>query len=294
MLPGSNQPTIAPMKQFLMLAGFFALHYHACTSPSNEVVEAEEMPLAQVISDTLITRFPPPQGYVPVPATRGSFAHFLQHFPMKPQGSAVHLYDGRLKDNQHVHAGVLDIDVGKRDLQQCADAVMRLRAEYLFQTKQPQFISFNFVNGFAASYSRWANGERIRMNGNKCYWQAGAAPDHSYNNFRKYLDIVFAYASTISLSKQLHRKPIAQLEAGDVFIEAGSPGHAVIVMAVSREKTSDKKIFLLAQSYMPAQEMHILVNKENSKLSPWYEVPEGGILQTPEWRFNTANNIYRF
>lgn len=277
-----------------MLAGFFSLHYHACTSPSNKVVEAEKMPLAQVISDTLIMRFPPPQGYVPVPAARGSFAHFLQHFPMKPHGSAVHLYDGSLKGNQHIHAGVLDIDVGKRDLQQCADAVMRLRAEYLFQTKQPQFISFNFVNGFVAPYSRWANGERIRINGNECYWQAGAAPDHSYNNFRKYLDIVFAYASTISLSKQLHLKPIAQLEAGDVFIEAGSPGHAVIIMAVAREKTSGKKIFLLAQSYMPAQEMHILLNKENRKLSPWYEVPESNILQTPEWLFKAAENIYRF
>lgn len=277
-----------------MLAGFFSFHYHACTSPSNEVVEAEETTLVQVISDTLITRFPPPQGYVPVPAARGSFAHFLKHFPMKPRGSAVHLYDGRLKGNQHVHAGVLNMDVGNRDLQQCADAVMRLRAEYLFQTKQPQLISFNFVNGFSAPYSRWANGERIMFNGNHCFWKAGAAPDHSYNNFRKYLDIVFAYASTISLSKQLHRKPIAQLEAGDAFIEAGSPGHAVIVMAVAREKTSGKKIFLLAQSYMPAQEIHILVNKENHELSPWYEVPEDGILQTPEWGFKAAENIYRF
>ena len=277
-----------------MLAGFLSFHCHACTSHSSEVVEAEEMPPALAISDALINRFPPPDGYEPVPAARGSFAHFLQHFPMKPHGSAVHLYDGRLKSNQHVHAGVLDIDVGKRDLQQCADAVMRLRAEYLFQTKQSQLISFNFVNGFVAPYSRWANGERVRINGNECYWQQSTAPDHSYSSFRKYLDIVFAYASTISLSKQLHRKPIAQLEAGDVFIEAGSPGHAVIVMAVAREKTFGKKIFLLAQSYMPAQEMHILVNKHNRKLSPWYEVPEGNILETPEWRFKAAENIYRF
>ncbi|MCM5528713.1 DUF4846 domain-containing protein [Parasegetibacter sp. NRK P23] len=282
------------MKQLCILAGLLSLYGHACTFQPDALSSEEEIPAQATPSDTLLLRFPPPAGYELVPAARNTFVHFLHHFPMKPHGSAVYLYDGRLKANQQVHAGVLDIDVGKRDLQQCADAVMRLRAEYLFQTKQPQLISFNFVNGFSATYSRWANGERIQFNGNHCSWKAGAAADHSYINFRKYLDIVFAYASTISLSKQLHRKPIAQLEAGDVFIEAGSPGHAVIVMAVAREKTFGKKIFLLAQSYMPAQDIHILVNKENRKLSPWYEVPEDGILQTPEWRFNTANNIYGF
>lgn len=282
------------MKQLCILTGLLSLYGHACTFHPDALSSEEEIPVQTIPSDTLVLRFPPPAGYELAPAPSNTFAYFLQRFPMKPHGSAVHLYDGRLKVNQRAHAGVLDIDVGKRDLQQCADAVMRLRAEYLFQTKQYQLISFNFVNGFSAPYSRWANGERILFNGNHCSWKAGAAPDYSYNNFRKYLDIVFAYASTISLSKQLHRKPLAQLEAGDVFIEAGSPGHAVIVMAVAREKTFGKKIFLLAQSYMPAQEIHILVNKENRKLSPWYEVPEGGILQTPEWRFNTANNIYRF
>ncbi|MGV3766280.1 MAG: DUF4846 domain-containing protein [Chitinophagaceae bacterium] len=282
------------MKQLCMLAGFISFYCHACNFNADDISFREETPPTTAGSDTLVFRFPPPDGYEPVETTKGSFADFLQHFPLKPQGSPVHLYNGRLKTNQRVHAAVLDIDVGARDLQQCADAVMRLRAEYLFQTKQYRQISFNFVNGFSAPYTRWANGERIRFNGNNCSWQAGAAPDHSYNNFRKYLNMVFAYASTISLSKQLHQKPIAQLEAGDVFIEAGSPGHAVIVMAVAREKTFGKKRFLLAQSYMPAQEIHILINKENRKLSPWYEVPDDSILETPEWQFNSAENIYRF
>ncbi len=33
-----------------------------------------------------------------------------------------------------------------------------------------------------------------------------------------------------------------------------------------------KKVYLLAQSYMPAQQIHILVNPANSLLSPWYEL----------------------
>lgn len=45
-------------------------------------------------------------------------------------------------------------------------------------------------------------------------------------------------------------------------------------------------IFMIAQSYMPAQEIHILVNPANSKLSPWYELNFEAKLKTPQWEFN--------
>ena len=41
----------------------------------------------------------------------------------------IYLFNGRLRDNQSTHFAVLDIPVGDKDLQQCADAMMRLRAE---------------------------------------------------------------------------------------------------------------------------------------------------------------------
>ena len=43
------------------------------------------------------------------------------------------------------------------------------------------------------------------------------------------------------------------------------------------------KIFLLAQSYMRAQDMHILLNPVNEKLSPWYEITDDIIC--PEYAF---------
>ncbi|MDE6162595.1 MAG: DUF4846 domain-containing protein, partial [Bacteroides sp.] len=42
------------------------------------------------------------------------------------------------------------------------------------------------------------------------------------------------------------------------------------------------------QSYMPAQQIHILANPVSRSLSPWYELAETDTekLYTPEWIFS--------
>ncbi len=111
--------------------------------------------------------------------------------------------------------------------------------------------------------------------------------------FDKYLERVFGMCGSASLSKQL--KPVnrfSQIEPGDVIIRGGFPGHAVIVMDVA-VNDSGKKIYLLAQSYMPAQDIHVLKNPGNTDLSPWYEVNEENIIITPEYSF-TKNELRRW
>lgn len=119
---------------------------------------------------TIKTRFNVPENYKRFESNKGSFADYLQNFPLKPHNSKVYLYNGDLKYRQDVHAAVLDISVGKKDLQQCADATMRLRAEYLFNQKKYDDIHFNFTNGFKAEYSKWRQGFRIKVDGNKVSW----------------------------------------------------------------------------------------------------------------------------
>src|SRR6185369_7802913 len=92
---------------------------------------------------TLVARFPAPAAAVRVPVAAGSFGAFLRELPLLPDGTPVHLFDGSLKPRQDVHAAVVDLDVAPRDLQQCADAVMRLRAEYLFSIGLFAKISFH-------------------------------------------------------------------------------------------------------------------------------------------------------
>jgi hypothetical protein len=241
---------------------------------------------------TVKERFSPPSGYQRREAEEGSFAQYLQNLPLKAQGSAVYYYDGRRKANE-VQAAVIDMDVGKRDLQQCADAIMRLRAEYLYEKQAWSDIHFNFTNGFEARYDKWKDGYRIRVDGNRCNWVGGSPAGTGYASFRKYLDMVFSYAGTLSLSKELPRISLEEIRIGDIFIRGGSPGHAVIIVDMAVHTETGEKLFLLAQSYMPAQDIHVLINPADEDLSPWYRIPESGPIYTPEWTFQ-RDELARF
>jgi len=172
----------------------------------------------------------------------------------------VHYFDGREKWNRSVYCAVVDMEIGKRDLQQCADAVIRLQAEYLYKHKAYDRIHFNFTNGFRADYTKWAEGYRISVKGNQVSWYKSKEKDYSYKTFRAYLDVVFAYAGTLSLAKELTSVPVTSMQIGDVLIQGGSPGHAVIVVDMAENPATGEKLYLLAQSYMPAQDIQVLVN----------------------------------
>ncbi len=235
------------------------------------------------------TRFNPPEGFVREMLDENSFQNYLENLPLKPHGTPVYLYNKEKKYRQNVHAAVIEMDTGKRDLQQCADAVMRLRAEYLFGQKKYGNIHFNFTNGFNATYSKWRSGNRISVKGNEVKWVSSSSESTSYKSFRKYLDMVFGYAGTWSLEKEMNKIDLAEMQIGDVFIQGGSPGHAIIVVDMAVNKTTNKKVFMLAQSYMPAQDMHVLKKPNNKNISPWYELGSGEIIETPEWDFNRGD-----
>lgn len=50
------------------------------------------------------------------------------------------------------------------------------------------------------------------------------------------------------------------------------------------ENQQGEKVFLLAQSYMPAQDIQILKNTYDN-MSPWYRTTAFKKLYTPEWTF---------
>ncbi len=240
----------------------------ACTnrSSSNALEKdtnvLERQKVFQDISYNQIKNIPLPDGFERTQLEESSFANWLEDVPLK-KDKTVYKYDGTPKYNQLAQFAVLDISVGTKDLQQCADAVMRLRAEYLFAQKR--YDEIVFID-----------------NANKKY--AFSLP-YNRENFAKYLESVFGMCGSASLAKQLKFKnDFIGIEAGDVIIRGGFPGHAVIVMDIAKNKDGEK-IYLLAQSYMPAQDIHVLINPMDENLSPWYKVSEDNIIKTPEYLF---------
>lgn len=233
-----------------------------CQQPSAGIAHRPDPGTATIFT---IVDIPLPAGFTRLPAGGNSFTTWLRSIKVK-KDPQVYLYNGRLKNNQDAQFAVLDIPVGTKDLQQCADAVMRMRAEYLYQQNRTGEISF------------------ADNNGKKYNCPAGA----DRKNFERYLESVFAYCGTASLEKQLRRVPVFNnIQPGDVLIKGGFPGHAVMVMDVATD-SSGRKLYLLAQSYMPAQDIHILKNPMYENLSPWYLAEKGNnlFIYSPEWTFS--------
>jgi len=169
-------------------------------------------------------------------------------------------------------------------LQQCADAVIRLRAEYLFAKKDFKAIHFNFTSGFNCDFIHYAEGYRYQRNG---FWKKQAAKDYSYASFLRYLDLVFSYAGTLSLEKEMKKvDKQTQIQAGNLFIKGGSPGHCFIVMNVSINPAGQRK-FMLAQSFIPAQNIQLLQYG-----SPWFSLDKPVYL--PYGEIVNAANLRRF
>ena len=241
------------------------------------------------VANTIINRVDVPDGFERLDFDEGSFGHWLRRLPLKPGKPDVKLYDGNLKYNQEAHEYVLDLDVGEKDLQQCADACMRLRSEYLYDKKNYESLHFNYTNGAKVGFQKWASGYYPIPKGSKVTWVQKSSCNDSYGSFKKYMIQIFNYAGTASLSKEMITKTIHEIAPGDLFILGGHPGHSVMVMDVAIHSETGEKAFILAQSYMPAQEMHILKNPENSSSSPWYKVNEiGEEFATPEWMFERS------
>lgn len=237
--------------------------------------------------NTIKERFSPPKDYEWVDEKSDSFGYFIENFKLKPYGSQILKYDGSPIATQHLHEAIFDIDTGNKDLQQCADAVIRLRAEYLYKMKRFDEIKFHFTSGDLLSWNDYKNGTRGIVNGNSVSFRKMSAFDDSYQGFRNYLDLIFNYAGTISLNKET--KPVTQnsdLKTGDILITPGSPGHIVFIAGVAKNKEG-KKVFLLGEGFTPAQSIHLLSNPFNKNISPWYD------LDINEQETKTARYIFK-
>lgn len=236
----------------------------------------------QEVTVPLASRFAPPAGFRRAPVEAASFGGWLRGLPLRPAGAVVD-YRGRviLEEGDPRFAAVVALDEGKADLQQCADSIVRLHAEWLW-SRGERAISYRAASGAAMPLSRWLGGERPAAEGNALVWKgsARASDRDDHGAFRKYLDAVFTWANTGALARDAAKVDLGALRPGDFFVLAGAPGHAVLVLDVAVSEGGSRAV-LLGQGYMPAQSFHVL---RASAREAWFALdPEEGGVQTPFW-----------
>jgi len=235
---------------------------------------------------TVSERINLPEGYVRSVYLAGSFQKYIQDYQLKEFGAKVINYDGSDYGYQSGHVGILEIPVPSNGLQQCADALMRIRAEYLWDQNRKEEIGFNFTSGHYCSWKNYSEGFRPKINGSHVSFHKTAFVNTSQENFYKYLNLIYTYAGTQSLFDELPKlTSVNDIEIGDMLIYPGSPGHVIMVVDVARNDLGEK-LFIFAQGNTPAQSVHMLKNHTNIGLSPWYEIELGAYLEIPTYYFN--------
>lgn len=246
----------------LLIAGFKHITAEATITTKSSYLPAVQKEVVITIQD-----IPLPEGFTRIKEDTGTFAEWLRNFPLK-KDNTVRLYNGQPVEQQYLHYTVLNLSTGDKDLQQCADAVMRLRAEYFFSRREYNKICFAGGPGTIYNYTDFA-----RKHGN---W--------NHDGLMKFMETVFINCGTYTVDDMTQPRAIKNIQPGDVFVKAGAPGHAMIVADVAENATGER-VFLLAQSFMPAQDMHIVINPVNATLSPWYNIHGSSNIETPGWVF---------
>jgi hypothetical protein len=239
---------------------------------------------------TISSRVNVPKDYKRVSYDKGSFQDYIRNYKLKPFGSKIINFDDSEYFWQGGHIGVLEIPVPKNGLQQCADALIRIRSEYLWDNNRKDDIGFNFTSGHYCSWNKYAEGYRPTINGNKVTFNKTAAANHSKENFYNYLNLLYMYSGTLSLFNELKSIDDSDLKIGDMLIKGGSPGHIVMICDEIINENGEK-LFLLFQGNTPAQSVHLVKNLEDSNISPWYQLKEAQVVPVSNYTFSSSKFV---
>lgn len=195
-----------------------------------------------------------PAGYERIAGEDPRYSEFLRSIPLKENGTPVMKYTGEKASagTQVRSYAVLDIPL-LSNAEQCADAAMHIRADYLFRTGQYGKICFY---NYAKLPMKYLGGRSAKA-------------------FNAYLRSVFNTCNTTTLVNSLDNRELKDIQPGDVFVYKVRPGHqyghAIMVVDVAENPKNGRRMFLLAEGSTPACDIHILRNT-GRRSSPWFYV----------------------
>lgn len=215
--------------------------------------------VALASAESLQAAFPTPAGATRAPAD--AFGEWLRGLPLRPTGTVVETWSGA--QVAMPAARVVELPLVPGDLQQCADSILRLRATWMREAGRSP--AFHYTSGWLSRWSDWAGGARPLVRGSVVSSRTGAASvDHSDAAFERWLTDLFTYAGTRSLP--MDTVADTHPDPGDIVVNPGSPGHAVLVLDIASDGT--RSWALIGQGYMPAMSFHVV----NGPDGGWYPI----------------------
>ncbi|HZK64912.1 MAG TPA: DUF4846 domain-containing protein [Puia sp.] len=179
--------------------------------------------------------------------------------------------------NQLWRSGFLFIFEDQYNIWQSRNRHIKFPTEYLFSQKRFNEIAFHFTNGVSYDWASYCRGIRPviqNRSGLQTFVQIALPQEKTHESLRNYLDIIYTYAGTVSLCKEL--KPANKLETGTVIIYRGCPGHCCLIVDMVVRNKKDT-VYKLVEGCMPAQSIYVLANPYEPDLSPWYNLSKTNI-----------------
>jgi len=181
---------------------------------------------------------PPPAGFTRTQEAEGSFGAWLQNLPL------------------NIGTAAIGAAAGKNGPLRGIGGLMKLRAEYLYAKRLAEKIQFIVAPGFGTPYVEWLDGYRLSASQDVVAWLRTTAvagpPDYSYAGFKAFANAVLSPADPASLTTQLAKVGgIGDVRVGDVFVNAGATGSAMIVVDTAVDGAGRKKFLALTDPAAP-------------------------------------------
>ncbi|MBN2562977.1 MAG: hypothetical protein JXQ75_18800 [Phycisphaerae bacterium] len=251
----------------------------------------------------LAARIPAPAGFARVSVPVGSFADWLRYLPTASEAASVMTARSKVvlaADHPNLAAVIALQPHGER-LLNATNMLIRLRAEYSWFAGRGAGLAFHFTSGHRASWQAWAGGARPSVDGREVEFRRAAEADGSRESFCCYLEVVFRYASSYSLLDDTRAAEDRAIEAGDIFVRPGRPGHALMILDIATDAADATDVagapgegtrwaergstaqpaaraqvkVLLGQGGTPAQTFHVLRNDAGSA---WFPITQTQVI----------------
>lgn len=220
-----------------------------------------------------IVSIPSPAGFIRYEGKDARYAAFIRNLSLLPADSILRYYNGSPNDSlaRFYYRRIALPLLNKNE--QCADVCMRLRAEYLFTTRQFFNIHFSDTRHHVLRY----------------YY------GNNHPSLNRYLKKVFEVANTESMKASMPVRKLKDIQPGDVFLydaksrPSSQYGHAMMVADVAVHPATGRKAILLLEGSTPASNIHLVKNLDDPTHSPWFILEDDTNTAEPDRKSKMLN-----